>query len=242
VREVVRVTAAEAMPHVDDALRRQGIPNGAADLGAGLHEALETARRLFDDLADPVGIVEEVTHAEFDAVYAGEGCNPPETPLPEIAERAGALALFAATLGPALSERVGTLFHEHDLAVGYLLDTFASAAADDFADRLARFFAVGLRQRGLSRHHTRVLPYSPGYCGWHVSGQARLFARLRPEEIGITLNDSYLMTPLKSVSGVLVSGDAAAHRFRADFPFCSACVSRECRDRLVALHKEALDD
>jgi hypothetical protein len=239
VREVVRVTAAEAMPDVDEALRRQGIPNGAADLGAGLHDALEAARRLFDDLADPVGLVEEVTHAEFEAVYAGEGCNPPETPLPGIAQRAEALALFAATLGPALSERVGTLFHEHDLAVGYFLDTFASAAADDLADRLARVFAVELRERGLSRHRTRVLPYSPGYCGWHVSGQARLLARLRPQEIGITLNDSFLMTPLKSVSGVLVAGEAAAHRFRADFPFCAACASRECRDRLVALHQGA---
>lgn len=237
MREVLRVTAAEAMPDVDEALRRQGMPNGAADLGPGLHGALEAARRHFDDLADPVGLIEAVTPAEFAAVYAGEGCNPPETPLPGIAARAEALALFAATLGRALSEKVGALFHEHDLAVAYLLDTFASAAADDLADRLARLLAVSLRERGLSRHRSRVLPYSPGYCGWHVSGQARLFARLRPREIGITLNDSFLMTPLKSVSGVLVAGDAATHRFRADFPFCAACASRECRDRLAALHQ-----
>jgi hypothetical protein len=239
VREVVRVTAAEAMPDVDDALRRQGMPRGSADLSGGLHEALETARRLFGDLADPLGLVEEVTQAEFTAVYAGEGCNPPESPLPGIAERAEALALYAATIGPALPERVAALFHEHDLAVAYLLDTLASAAADDLSDRLARLFAASLRERGLSRHRTQVLPYSPGYCGWHVSGQARLFARLRPLEIGLTLNDSFLMTPLKSVSGVLVAGEAAAHRFRANFPFCAACVSRDCRDRLATLHHGA---
>jgi len=70
-----------------------------------------------------------------------------------------------------------------------------------------------------------------------VSGQRRLFARLRPEEIGIHLNSSFLMTPLTSVSGVLVGGTGDIHRFRPDFPFCEACATHECRPRMASVRR-----
>ena len=78
-----------------------------------------------------------------------------------------------------------------------------------------------------------MLPYSPGYCGWHVSGQGRLFGALCPEEIGIRLNASFLMQPLKSVSGVLVAGAPEIHDFDDDFDFCAECTTRECRVRIA---------
>jgi hypothetical protein len=43
------------------------------------------------------------------------------------------------------------------------------------------------------------------------------------------------MTPVKSVSGVLVSAPAEAHRFRPDFPFCRACRRRECGRRMASV-------
>jgi hypothetical protein len=81
----------------------------------------------------------------------------------------------------------------------------------------------------------RVLPYSPGYCGWHVSGQAKLFEVLRPQRIGISLNASHLMVPLKSVSGVLVAAEPEVHDFDIDFEFCSDCADQECRGRIQAV-------
>ena len=49
--------------------------------------------------------------------------------------------------------------------------------------------------------------YSPGYCGWHVSEQQKLFP-LFPiaAPCGIRLTDSSLMVPIKSVSGVIGTG------------------------------------
>ena len=83
------------------------------------------------------------------------------------------------------------------------------AVLDDFLDRYPES-----TKRDKSLLHTivyGVLRYSPGYCGWHVSGQINLFNTLTPEKIGITLGESCLMNPLKSVSGVLVAGPPNIH-------------------------------
>jgi hypothetical protein len=77
--------------------------------------------------------------------------------------------------------------------------------------------------------------FSPGYCGWHVSGQKKLFAALEPEEIGITLTPSCLMKPLKSISGVIIAGDVDIFQFEDAFAFCGECSTHVCRERLAAL-------
>ena len=53
--------------------------------------------------------------------------------------------------------------------------------------------------------------------------------------IGIELSDSCLMSPLKSVSGVLVAGPAEIHDFENDFEFCLDCTTWECRDRIASI-------
>ena len=84
---------------------------------------------------------------------------------------------------------------------------------------------------GYRGDEARVLPYSPGYCGWHVSGQRALFAYLDAGEIGVTLNASCLMNPLKSVSGVLAAGPPDIHRFAPTYACCAECRNRTCLGR-----------
>ena len=234
MREVVRLAVAQVEPPEQEVLRAQGVNSGTA-LSTRVRAAFDSAGELFGGLAAPVGLIEDLTREEFPAIYQGEGLNPPDTPLPGIVARCEGLALYSATLGEQVSRRIGELFDEQDMAVAYLLDAFASAAADRLSGLLAERFRTRLTERGVAPDHAKVLPYSPGYCGWHVSGQRRLFARLRPEEIGIHLNSSFLMTPLKSVSGVLVGGTGDSHRFRPDFDFCETCATHECRLRMASV-------
>ena len=236
MRDVVRFAVEQVRPPEQEVLRAQGVKDGAS-LPTRVRAAFDSACELFRELAAPVGLVEELTPEEFQTIYKGEGNNPPDTPLPEIVSRSEGLALYSATVGEGVSRRIGELFDEQDMAVAYLLDAVASAAADRLSSRLAERFSTGLAERGVAPDHAKVLPYSPGYCGWHVSGQRRLFARLRPEEIGIHLNSSCLMTPLKSVSGVLVGGTSESHRFRPDFAFCEACATHECRRRMASVRR-----
>lgn len=217
---------AEAMPPLGDVLERMGMAS-PADLSARTGALVESATDEFERLAEPRGLVDAVSADEFATIYAGEGHNSHETPLEQIYPKADSLALFAATLGDQVSARIAELFAADDMARGFVLDAIASASADLLTDRLA-----GRHRERVSGDGTGVLGYSPGYCGWHISAQRKLFERLRPDEIGISLNDSFLMQPLKSVSGVLVAGAGEVHRFRPEFSFCGACTTRQCLPRM----------
>ena len=193
---------------------------------------IEQAFESFIDLARPKGLFETITLEEFAPIYAGTGLNEPKTPLEGIYPGAEQLALFAVTLGQPVSERIDELFGANDFALAYVLDAVASEGAELAAEAVGEQFDHLVMGDDDPFEDKSQLRYSPGYCGWHISGQGRLFDRLRPGDIGIELNSSYLMQPLKSVSGVIVSGKKEIHFFNNSFPFCNDCVTKTCRDRL----------
>lgn len=196
---------------------------------------LEQALTLFAELARPSGILSEISIPEFEDVFHGEGKNEPEAPLRHIFPRSEHLALYAVTLGDGVSRKISGLFETGDYALGYLLDSVASGGADRASERTGRCWEDLLIRQGSASAGTRVLGYSPGYCGWNLSGQRRLFGALHPKEIGITLSEAFLMQPLKSVSGVLVAGPSGIHVFDNAFAFCSECRNRTCQTRMKAL-------
>jgi hypothetical protein len=236
VREIVRFAKPEAVPDAAEVLAAQGLPEADA-LAPRLRRLLDDAMHACAALVEPRAVCEELPAERFAAVLAPLDIPGDDLVVGRVYPRAEGLALFVATLGEALPERIRKLFDEDALAEGWMLDAVASAGADLLADRLAERYRLKLVARGLG--HARVLPYSPGYCGWPTRGQRPLFDALRPEEIGVTLNDSCLMSPIKTVSGVLVAGPGTAHKFRPDFPFCEDCRTHECGRRMASVLKKA---
>jgi hypothetical protein len=219
-------------PQPADVYTALGLPSGgqpSARSAALLQRALE----LFRTCSEPLGMSEPVCQDEFAGIFAGQGRNAPDTPLQKIFPRAERMHLFAFTLGARISAEIGRLFAGNDFALGSVLDAVASGAADN-AGRIAEEWAEHQAAGQKAGPSVRAFIYSPGYCGWHISGQEKLFARLRPETIGIRLNASFLMSPLKSISGVLVTGPAVIHQFSEVYPFCVQCKSPTCRDRGMA--------
>ncbi len=193
--------------------------------------------------AAPPGAFASIPLEEFASVYAGEGRNEPQTPLAAIFPRADELALFAVTLGSDVSRRIAELFQATEFALASLLDSAASESTERAADFVERRFLESLpaplASESAAPSPAAALRYSPGYCGWHISGQRALLARLEPERIGIRLRESFLMEPLKSLSGVIVVGPAEIHDFDASFPFCATCRTRTCRERIRRLARDS---
>jgi len=235
MRKILTLAPAELVPDPDRVLTGQGIPRGA-EVSGRVQQLVAEAIALCASQVEGRGLWEEIPQADFAEVYRGEGRNEPQTPLQDIYPRAERLALFAVTLGEAVCREISDLLNGSKLALGYMLDAVASEGTERAAQHLARqFLAAHPEGETTASPATRVLPYSPGYCGWHVSGQRRLFARLRPEEIGISLNPSCLMSPLKSISGVLVAGEGKIHDFVNNFDFCRRCAARTCRERIASV-------
>ncbi len=232
MREIVRFAKGEAVPEAREVLSAQGLPEGDA-LAPRLHRLLDEAMRTAVALVEPRAVCEELSAERFASVLAPLDIPGDDLVVGRVYPRAQGLALFVATLGEPLPARIRQLFDEDALAEAWMLDAVASAGADLLADRLAERYRQVLVERGMDQ--VRVLPYSPGYCGWPTRGQRPLFDALRPEGIGVTLNDSCLMSPIKTVSGVLVAGPGEVHKFRPSFPFCDDCQTHECGRRMASV-------
>lgn len=232
MRELVRFTPDEAAPGVDEVLRDQGLPRPEL-LAPKVRSTLVRAVDLCRGLSEPRALLREIGSGEFAGVHAAAGPMPDGSVVARIYPRAEALALYAGTLGEPVVLEIRRLFAAGDAALGFLLDAAASIAAD----RLSYLAAARFREAvgGCISAQASVLPYGTGYCGWPTRGQRPLFEALDPREIGITLNDSCLMWPLKSVSGLLVAGPPEIHAFDADFAFCGTCATQACRERLGTL-------
>ncbi len=178
-----------ATPDRHTVLRAQGIPDEAS-VPKRVAALIDDGFEIYSSTVDATGIRSEISIEEFDAVYRGEGRNASRTPLEGIFPDAHGLALFAVTVGEAVCSEIRRLFKTGDPALGYTLDTIASAGAEGLADAMARDYQDTVSRSNPNASDVRVLPYSPGYCGWHVSGQAKLFELLQPERIGISLNAS----------------------------------------------------
>lgn len=222
-------------PSVAQVLAAQGMSDRKA---ARRHVPLaEEAIALFVELAAPAGLWCPIDIEAFAAVYHGNGDNADSTPLAVVYPRSCAMALFAVTLGERITGEIDGRLKNGDFPLGAMLDAAASEGAELAAAELESAYADHLWYKGTPTLATCLMRFSPGYCGWHTSGQKRLFEHLKPGEIGIELSPSCLMKPLKSVSGVVVAGPREIFQFHPDFPFCNDCETYACEMRIDALRE-----
>lgn len=237
MRKIIELDIADLTPTPGEVLASQGMA-GRANIPDKIRTLLDSALELFRQLAEPKGLMQELPFSEFPSIYDGNGLNSPEGPVPVIVPRADGLALFAATLGSALISKSSDLFAQGGPALGFMLDAVNSSAAERLGRQMGLRFVETLPEETRKARELKVQYYCPGHCGWHMSGQTKLFQILHPEEIGITLNERWVMQPVKSISGILVAGGMDIHRFKPAFSFCNQCKEHKCVKRLLLLESE----
>jgi hypothetical protein len=234
MRMVFSLGVEEITPVALEVLEYQGMA-GRSNLPARITALLDSALDLFKQLASPLGIFEDLEISNFGAIYDGNGLNVPDGPVPGIVPEADAVALFAATMGDALAAKSSELFKKGGPALGFMLDAVNSVGAERLGRLMGQRFLEHLPEELRGAKELKAQYYCPGHCGWHMSGQTKLFQSLHPEEIGIALKPSWVMQPMKSISGILVAGDIKIHRFTPSFSFCPQCKEKKCVQRLRLL-------
>lgn len=136
------------------------------------------------------------------------------------------VAVFACTAGEGIGKRSRELMAEGDPLMGYIFDVTGSVVVDAAASFMQDSLAESLVISGKKITNR----YYPGYCGWNVSEQHKLFKLLPDNFCGIKLTDSALMDPVKSGSGVIGIGEHVKYTRYT----CSYCNRTDCTYRKVS--------
>jgi len=135
-------------------------------------------------------------------------------------KKSDSVALFACTAGSGIGEQADKLIARGDGVEGYIMDITGSQIVEAAMDKMQDDLEKKLALKNLFITNR----YSPGYCGWNISEQQKLFSLLPPRFCGITLSDHSLMNPVKSVSGIIGIGNNVRRKNYA----CSICEMANC--------------
>ncbi len=113
-------------------------------------------------------------------------------------------ALAVVTIGSALEDQVEKLNRNRESGTALILDAMGSAWVEGVAEAVENTLHIEAAVLGCKSRPRR----SPGYHPWPLSAQKDIFQALHPEQIHVTLLDSFMMHPRKSVSfGMLLVAD-----------------------------------
>lgn len=134
--------------------------------------------------------------------------------------------LFAATLG----SEVDRLLSRDSITSPSLAVTQQAAAAamiEVFCDDVCRKLELSYRENGLSFRPR----FSPGYADFSLDAQPVILSLLDAQKrIGLTLTDSGMLAPMKSVTAVIGIGTVSQE--------CHACGCATCMHTDCAFRKE----
>lgn len=132
-------------------------------------------------------------------------------------------AILLASAGTELQAWIDRKRAGKDQMEAFVADAIGSLIVEAVVAR-----GLSLLEKEMASWNFRISnSYSPGYCGWNVAEQSLLFSLLPPSFCGITLCDSCLMLPIKSVSALVGIGEDMVKR-----PYgCAICRKKDCYKR-----------
>jgi hypothetical protein len=123
---------------------------------------------------------------------------------------------------------------EKDFLKGYIYDIIGSEIVEAAADLMQSDMEKNLIKSDLKITNR----YSPGYCGWNVAEQHKLFHLIPENYCGIRLTDSALMDPVKSISGFIGIGKEVKNN-----PYtCRMCSHDDCVYRRIREERMKMPD
>lgn len=145
-------------------------------------------------------------------------------------KRTESVAVFVCTAGEEIGRICREVMQGGDPFKGYIFDVIGSIVVDASADLMQDEIAstVALSGRKITNR------FSPGYCGWNVWEQHKLFQLLPDNFCGIKLTESALMDPVKSISGIIGIGE----KIRYNNYSCRLCDIKDCVYRRVREEKK----
>ena len=212
----------------DEVLRYLGYPQDVTPDGS-IMRMLDRWVREAMDLARPRAVYTVLPVVEMDKRRLRLRSTPKETEfrgaIGEFLGGSRQIAAFIATAGSGVETLASQLLREgEDLPA-----VIVNAVGAERAEAAKAVVIERLREEGAAHDLAPTLCYSPGYCGMALSEQSKLFSLFGDETAGVTLTESQLMCPLKSVSGLI--GLMQRERLQQHRSPCDRCEMADCNMR-----------
>jgi hypothetical protein len=171
-------------------------PSVRADWEAALADAR--------DLIEPTAMWESFPIREFrhERLVLADGTRIGSGPVATVVAGATELVVGVCTVGSAISQRISEQLRGGRRLHAWFLDELGSWAVDQVRQQLCRQIESDAASRGWRASAS----LSPGESEWSVAEQAVLFSLLDTRAIGVTLNESMVMSPVKSLSLIVGIG------------------------------------
>lgn len=135
------------------------------------------------------------------------------------------VAVFALTIGNYLEDLVAYLAENGLVLQATVLDAIGSGTAEKLASQIEE----RIKEIAITGGLVISRRFSPGYCDWEVSQQQMVFRALNDDTAGISLSESMLMAPRKSVSGII--GIGLPGNDIEKYNPCNTCLKKDCPGR-----------
>lgn len=143
------------------------------------------------------GIIADKNYLEINNVHIKVG-----SVIAKYLENATYFATFVVTAGEEFDNYVEQLRNDGDIVSEYM----AYSIGTEIAEASVRFVTSKIAEEADKNRFKITHSYSPGHCSWHVREQQKLFSLLPEKPCGVELNESSLMHPVKSISGIIGMG------------------------------------
>lgn len=185
-----------------EVLKRIGYPPGYQEKNPVIQNMMDEALHFVRDHLAPKGILRilQIEDKTADStLFKDVSFSITSQQVNRLLRNSEKAVLFMATIGDTIENRIAHLMDSKDMTRSVILDAFASETADAVADLLHR----SIVKKEASTQNLKVTArFSPGYGDWPIAAQSDILKICRGDKIGITLNESCLMHPRKSVSAI----------------------------------------
>jgi len=212
--------------NMKEVLRRQGLGGKAKlrpeikSLIAELLAGLENEHLLEPAAAYKLYPVTGMNSSQI-SLESGKAVHGPALPatFPEARE----LAVIICTIGPRLEKQASDYTKNGQALRGMILDGIGSAAVDKLVPEVIKLIAAGVAPLG----YEVSSPVNPGMPGFAMTEQWNIMELAGGDEIGVSLTQSGILVPRKSVSMVIGIGPRMTRWTQAEV--CARCsLSESC--------------
>ena len=135
------------------------------------------------------------------------------------------VACIAVTVGENIENEVTKKFDAGEYVSSVLLDAAATAAVEQAADELEKYIAREVAKESLKMRWR----FSPGYGDWKLENQKKFFYVTGAPEIGMTLTESLMLVPRKSVTAIIgLEKNFSENKNVRQKKSCANCSKLDC--------------